>query len=45
MDSRVEMGFRDYLVDFILYIRKIMRIIITAAMCEFTYSMHFVGSY
>lgn len=27
-------GFRDYLVDFILYIRKIMRII-TAATCEF----------
>ena len=35
MDSRVKMGFRDYLVDFI-FIRKIMRITITAAMCEFT---------
>lgn len=44
MDSRVKMGFRDYLVDFI-FIRKIMRITITAAMCEFTYSIHFVGSY
>ena len=44
MDSKVEMGFKDYLADFIWYLRKIMRIIIIA-MCEFTYSIHFIGSY